>query len=222
MRVDNKITLIIMFPAGRTHKYSIRRGIANGTLALLMLLVLISVWGMKSMLSIHDERATYDAENQTLRATIDRQFDEIQKLKSDLARADEKMAEAIEAAGVAIKNSRKSKGDFDHEINRNVVRVTNTAFRQISPGKLRLIMEMYNVDAGNTLEGRVIFSLRLATGQIFPLAHEEEKFKIIRFKKIAIPASLAVTSLDLVAADIVVEVIVRNTVVFRQFDPLMK
>jgi hypothetical protein len=81
-------------------------------------------------------------------------------------------------------------------------------------------MEMYSVNPPSPIDGRVMFSLKTSDGNIYPLAHDDASFYIMRFRKFVITASLPPISLDMAGALVVLEVLADGQVIYRRTYPL--
>jgi len=72
------------------------------------------------------------------------------------------------------------------------------------------------------VNGRVLFSLRTADGKVYPLTHEDTGFRIIRFRKFVVQASLPAVPLKLTNASVMLEVLTEGTIIFRKGYPLLQ
>ena len=80
---------------------------------------------------------------------------------------------------------------------------------------MRVVLDMYNARPPRPLAGRIMFSLRTADEQVLPLIHDDTRFDIIRFRKFDLMATLPPAVTDMRNASVILEVLVKGEVVFR-------
>lgn len=142
--------------------------------------------------------------------------------KPEPAKPDPPAALPVQEAGnnaprVAAENA----PERSEAVNTGVIRVENLRAALVDQQRIRAGADLYAANAnGRQLGGRVLFSLLTADGRRYPLANEDAAFRISRFKKVATLSPLPLPAADLKNVSIVVEVLVGDELVYRNFCPI--
>ena len=216
MRISKYVTLILMYPDGSTHRFSLRCGLVAFAAWMLVLLPILGAAGVYFGWERWALKDNWELEREELLFELDRCRAEAERhaLTADAARAHAAFLLAENEAQAAEPVSL-----YTAPVDKDIIRIEHPVFRQIGPQVLRLIMEMYSTMPPSPISGRVMFSL-FVDGKVYPLTHEDTAFQIIRYKKVAIKASLPPLPVDLSQASVVVEVLTAGEVIFRKTYPL--
>lgn len=106
-------------------------------------------------------------------------------------------------------------------VNTGVIRVENLRAALVDSQRIRVGADLHAANAnGRQLGGKVLFSLLTADGRQLPLANEDAAFRISRFKKVGTLSPLPLPAADLNNVSVVVEVLVGDKLVYRDFCPI--
>ena len=209
MRPRGKFTLLLMHDGGKVHRFRFGRAVPAFLLLLVCLLILAGAAGVWACLVWGEEHRAWQAEREELLTLLNQDRVVLERLAVRLAQLEEiakQKAEAEPADEDAI---------YHTTINRQVVSIREPSFVQVDRRTLHIVLDMYNARPPRPLTGRIMFSLRTADERVLPLVHEDTRFDIIRFRKFDLFATLPPAVTDMHNASVILEVLVKGEVVFR-------
>ena len=209
MRPRGKFTLFFMHDGGKVHRFRFGRAVPAFLLLLACLFVLAGATGVWAWLSWLEERQAWEAEREELLTLLNQDRVVLERLAvrlDQLEGSSQQKSDAKPADETAT---------YHKTINRQVVSIREPSFVQVDRRSLHIVLDMYNARPPRPLVGRIMFSLRTADERVLPLVHEDTRFDIIRFRKFDLHATLPPAVTDMHNAMIILEVLIKGEVVFR-------
>ena len=211
MRPRGKFTLLFMHDSGKVYRFRFGRAVPAFLLLVACLLALAGAAGVWACLNWLEERRTWQAEREELLTLLNQDRVVLERLAVRLAQLEEASQQQKDDAAPAEQQTAL----YQTTINRQVVSIREASFVQVDRRTLRVVLDMYNARPPCPLAGRIMFSLRTADEQVLPLIHDDTRFDIIRFRKFDLMATLPPAVTDMRNASVILEVLVKGEVVFR-------
>ncbi len=207
MPFSRKYTILFMRDDGGTRRFRCSRRVLLLMVAAWLFVLVggsVSLWrGVQS----EKARLRLERENRALIAVM-------RQDQATLERLARRVVQAISASSGTV--SPKPVPPVD----RKIVSVRETAFTRLDRKRLRLVLDMFTVSPPSLCSGRVMFSLCTADGRVLPLLHDDTRFRILRFRRFDLVASLPLEPVRMAGSSIMLEVLVGGELVFRRHYPL--
>ena len=208
----DRFSILIITPSGGTFRCTVRAWLLTVlSVVICIFFILGCIWAVAAWQSRWGAAAASPAASGTMTSPADTaiigatsEFSEV----SPLPQTRSPYADQRGTPGKAVKGV--------------MLKIVNPAFRVVHSRELKLMLEMHAFNTQGKLTGRVVFSLVTAKGGTYPLVHQDTVFEMIRFKKLALSATLPVGTIDMTDAMVLVEVLVRGDVVLRQTFPIIR
>ena len=210
MRPRGKFTLLFMHDSGKVYRFRFGRAVPAFLLLVVCLFTLAGAAGVWACLAWLEERRTWQGERGELLTLLNQDRVVLERLTARLEQLEKAAEQKIEEGPAEQETT-----TYQTSINRQVVSIRETSFVQVDGRTLRIVLDMYNARPPRPLAGRIMFSLRTADERVLPLIHEDTRFDIIRFRKFDLTATLPPAVTDMRNASVILEVLVKGEVVFR-------
>lgn len=209
MSESNKSTIIIMKPNGKTRRYNVSSKMIFLLIVSLVILPILGIIGGIASIEAWRMKSEWITQCQALQQQVDRDKIEIERLGLLVSQAKKS-------------TSNKSVSIASNTVDKKIVQIANPSFRYLGERKFRLVMELYSVTQPSPVEGRILFSVITANGDVYPLSHDDTSFYIIRFKKVVAQANIPIININMDGASMLVEVLSQGTVIFRNKYPIIQ
>ena len=215
MRPRGKFTLLFMHDSGKVYRFRFGRAVPAFLLLVVCLFALAGAAGVWAYLTWLEERRAWQAERGDLLTLLNQDRVVLERLSVRLAQLEE-----LSEQKASAEPTDQETAVYQLTINRQVVSIRETSFVQVDQRTLRIVLDMYNARPPRPLAGRIMFSLRTADERVLPLIHGDTQFDIIRFRKVDLTATLPPAVTDMRNASVILEVLVKGEVVFRDNYPI--